>query len=478
MATLRGNNKNNILKDLSPDAESYLYGNAGDDRVYGLDFTDYLFGGDGNDKLYGGTGNDWLFGEKGADKLYGGAGNDGASYYYTTGVTVSLDNSLKATGDAIGDTFFSIETLAGSNTGADTLAGNASDNKIYGNGGNDRLYGRAGNDQLFGENGKDSLFGGTGDDWLIGGRGADKLKGGEGRDGSFYGYSSGVTASLDGSLVATGEAYGDTFISIENLEGSNTGADILSGDSGANRLWGNGGNDALYGRDGDDYLQGDAGNDYLYGENGKDELWGGVGADVLNGGADQDYAIYFDSEAITVSLDGSLAATGNSVGDIFISIENLAGSETGNDTLAGDANNNELWGDGGDDTLYGRAGDDKLFGNAGNDRLSGEAGNDMFVFKFKTDGIDVITDFETGDKIEIRTEDFGVSPLGTIAQTLFQSAANHTAATSETRFLFDTTGSSLWFDSDGNGAAEALQLATFANAYQLAYTDIVIGQLP
>ncbi len=567
MAILKGTKRNDTLKDSSTDRNSDIYGYAGNDSLYGQNGIDRLFGGAGNDKLYGGNSDDWLFGDAGADRLDGGAGLDGASYYLSSRVIVSLDGSLTATGDAKGDTFFSVEYLGGSNIGNDGLAGNSKSNRIFGQGGDDRIWGRGGSDVLFGGKGEDKLFGENGNDWLVGESGADRLDGGAGRDGvSYINNKSDIRASLDKSIGGTGEARGDIFISIENLEGSNFN-DMIAGNAGRNDIWGLAGDDTIYGRDGNDNLYGgdgtdslfgeggddwllpgtgndildggdgvdgvsyylssagvtvaldgafvatgqaightyisienlegsgigadklggnesdnniygNGGNDALYGFYGNDSLEGGAGKDKLFGGEGEDYATYYKAGAITVSLDGSLKATGEAIGDVFDSIENLAGSETGNDRLAGDASNNELWGDGGNDILFGRAGDDKLFGNAGNDRLSGEAGVDTFAFKFKTDGVDVITDFEAGEKIEIRTEDFGVAPVGPIAETLFQSAANHVATTAEIRFLFDTTNNSLWFDSDGSGATKAVQLATFANAYQLLYTDIVISQFP
>ena len=63
-----------------------------------------------------------------------------------------------------------------------------------------------------------------------------------------------------------GDALGDTFISIENVIGSNS-ADALTGD---------GGNNALYGGLGNDSLSGGTEDDFLY---------GGDGADTLNGAA-------------------------------------------------------------------------------------------------------------------------------------------------------------------------------------------------
>ncbi len=452
-----------------------INGMRGIDTIYGRAGVDRLLGGDGNDTLRGEAGDDTLYGEAGRDVLDGGAGNDVASYYYGAGVTVALDGSLTVLGAAIGDSFVSIERVEGSRTGSDKISGNAADNVLWGVGGNDRLFGRAGGDTLYGGDGNDNLSGGEGDDFLHGEKGADILSGGNGEDqASYYFSAAGVTASLDGSLLAKGDAVGDKFSSIETLGGSNTGNDILSGNELNNTIWGNGGNDVLYGRDGDDLLYGYTGSDKIYGGNGADELWGGAGKDYLNGGAGADYAIYFDSTGVNLAIDGSFARKGEAVNDTLVSIENIAGSETGADRLAGNAGKNELWGDGGNDILFGRAGNDILHGNAGNDRLSGEAGNDTFVFHKTTDGVDVITDFASGDKIEIRTSGFAGQTVGSLAENQFQAGIGHVAGTADIRFIFDSSNNGLWFDSDGDGGAAAVNIAILSNGYSLSHLDFTL----
>jgi Ca2+-binding RTX toxin-like protein len=54
-----------------------LYGDDGNDQMYGTDILgDTIYGGDGADYLYGLGGDDTIFGDAGADHLYGEAGND------------------------------------------------------------------------------------------------------------------------------------------------------------------------------------------------------------------------------------------------------------------------------------------------------------------------------------------------------------------------------------------------------------------
>jgi hypothetical protein len=108
-----------------PQGDDYVDAGAGDDIVYGRGGADTLVGGAGADQLFGETGNDLLEGGSGADLLDGGEGSDTASYARAVaGLTVSLANPAANTGDAVGDTFSSIENLAGS-AFADTLDGGA-----------------------------------------------------------------------------------------------------------------------------------------------------------------------------------------------------------------------------------------------------------------------------------------------------------------------------------------------------------------
>ena len=74
----------------------------------------------------------------------------------------------------------------------------------------------------------------------------------------------------------------------QNVLGSNTASNNLTGDSQDNSLTGGGATDTLSGGPGNDRLQGLVGNDFLYGGSGDDTLIGGDGNDALHGGDGND----------------------------------------------------------------------------------------------------------------------------------------------------------------------------------------------
>ena len=308
----------------------------------------------GNDELYGGDGADILAGGVGADLLDGGAGSDTASYANaSSGVVVNTTNLAAATGEAVGDTFISIENLTGSTF----------DDSLTMGSGNNVLQGLAGNDTLDGQGGDDQLFGGAGDDTLRGGSGADLMDGGDGRDTATYALSTSRVVYVAGDGAASvGDAVGDALINIEVILGSNFD-DIFALSNGIDELFGNAGNDTLAGLGGDDLLV------------------GGLGGDRLDGGAGVDTASYaFAASGVYVYIGDGGNWTGEAAGDVFISIENITGSAF-NDILGADNGANRLDGGGGDDLLFGNGGGDILIGGSGFDTASyATAGSGVYVY--------------------------------------------------------------------------------------------------
>lgn len=408
----------------------HLNGNDGNDRFGSGDQSDVLSGGGGNDqlfgggahdKLYGGDGNDILAGDGGADLLDGGNGLDRVSYMSSFGpVTADLADSSHNAGGAAGDTYVSIENLEGTG-GADTLRGDAGNNV------------------------------------LMGGAGGDVLDGGDGSDTAAYGDANGdVTASLFDPGTNLGDAFEDSYISIENLAGGRYN-DHLTGDASDNRLVGGLGDDDLNGGDGNDLLVGGSGADHLDGGDGndtvsyissqaygvfvslaagtafvgdaQDDTFAGIenltgtsfddliegdgGDNVLKGGVGTDFLSYEHAAGgVTVNLAVKTAqATGGAGTDTVSGFENLIGSGSA-DTLTGNSGDNFIMGGAGDDIVKGGFGNDMLEGGLGNDKAFGGAGSDTFVYAINAfdGGKDHVFDYVAGEDV------FDLTGVTTVSQ--------------------------------------------------------------
>ena len=306
-----------------------VYGSDFNDNITGASGTNEIRGGLGNDILDGSGGNDRLHGEAGADTLIGGTGLDSA--YYTTAssaVTADLVNG-GSMGDAAGDTYSSIEWIFGSDfddtllgdavgnrltggDGADTLDGRGGNDRLLGGDGNDIIMGGDGVDTIFGQDGDDQLFGGNGNDFFYGGLGIDSHDGGAGFDSvSYLASSSGVFIDvLNGG--DTGDADGDSYVSIERYFGSQFD-DVVLGSTANETIYGYGGADALYGRQGNDTMFGGAGED-SFGYNPAFD-----GADVINdfvaGATANEYIFIFGGDPNIDSFTEVMSFASNSNGN-------------------------------------------------------------------------------------------------------------------------------------------------------------------
>jgi Ca2+-binding RTX toxin-like protein len=426
--------------------------------------SDTLVGGAGNDTLHGGT-----FGGEGNDSLIGGNGSD---IYY-----------IEDSGDKV------VETNASATGGTDTVHALLLSYVLPSNVENGRLVAGSGN--LTGNSLNNVLYAGSGSDILDGSTGTDTA--------SYVTAGSAVMVSL--TLTGgqnTGGSGTDTLTGIENLTGSNY-ADKLSGNSLANALDGGAGNDTMIGGLGNDtYYKRDAGDvvtenagegtDTVYSyltsytllanfENGRivttaaanltgntvnNVLYAGAGNNVLNGGSttttDIDTVSYAYGLTGTTGVTVSLATTSgqNTVGsgtDTLTYIESLIGSNYA-DKLTGNTLANTLNGGSGNDTLDGGSGNDVLIGGAGTDSLVGGIGNDTFDFNYLSElGLsttrDVISGWNTGDRIDLTTIDWNTTTAGDQAFNYLGSGA-FTATAGQVRY----SGGVLQFNTDTDTAVE------------------------
>ena len=456
------NSIENIRGSVNADS---LRGDAGDNEIFGLNGNDFIVGRDGNDTLNGNAGNDTLRGGAGGDVLNGAGGIDVADYSdIATSLVLDLQFIANNTGQAAGDSYISIENLTATNAD-DNLRGDAGDNIITARGGDDFMSGR---------DGDDILIGSAGDDTLRGGDGADRLVGGAGIDVADYrDIASGLLADLQFSANNTGGALGDSYVTVENLFG--TGDD--------DSLRGNGFDNLILAGNGDDFLVGRSGVDELVGNAGNDILRGGTGGDILNGGNGQDRADYTDATFnVRADLQNSAVNVGaHALGDTYISVEDIRGTNGFNDDLRGDVNDNVLEGLAGDDELTGRAGDDTLAGGSGEDVLNGGSGNDTliggggddtFIYTAPTQGVDSMIGFTVNsDVIHLDATGFTSLSVGALSAANFRLGA--AAADANDYIIYD--GTTLYYDADGNGGADAqVALATFNNGAALDQNDFLI----
>ena len=127
--------------------DDVIFGYGGEDNISGLKGDDTLYGGDGNDRIFGGTGNDKVFGGNDDDRLYG--------------------DGRRASQSQFGD---------------DKIYGGAGDDMMWGHFGDDFMKGGTGDDEIEGGVGEDIIYGEEGDDTITAGFGWDTIFGGDGCD--------------------------------------------------------------------------------------------------------------------------------------------------------------------------------------------------------------------------------------------------------------------------------------------------------
>lgn len=168
----------------------------------------------------------------------------------------------------------------------------------------------------------------------------------------------------------------------------------------------------------------DQSDDELYGGNGDDYLLGGAGSDILDGGDGNDTASYITAESsIRVNLITGTGNLGDAAGDTLTSIENVIGSEFG-DQIRGTFGVNILNGLGGDDYIY-VDGDDVIDGGAGFDRVFAQAGSSALTYNLGNLNIEYVSGSNNNDYLNGGTVGETVKLFGNAGEdTLLGSVAS------------------------------------------------------
>ncbi len=376
-------------------------GNALNNQLSGNGRNNVLTAAEGDDTLNGGAGN---------DTMRGGKGND--LYYVDSSTDVITEQLGQGTDSVISSSSYGLQanienlTLVGTNN--INAFGNSLDNFLLGNDGINILRGYAGNDTLDGGEGQDVFYGGLGDDVYIIDRIPEQIfeNSNEGNDTVRTQVSYTLSDNVE-NIELTGV--------LNSAATGNSANNLLTGNTGANQLDGKAGADTLIGGLGDDLyivdnaldsvveltnqgvdsvessisyslgthvenlkltgiqningvgnelanrLIGNSGNNQLSGGAGDDFFVASAGNDTLNGGEGIDTVSYYGSlsEMVINLATGVVTATINGSQDALSGIENVIGSNFGDD-MQGNAGDNVFIGQGGNDTIRGGGGFDTV----------------------------------------------------------------------------------------------------------------------
>ncbi len=434
------------VSESTTDADDYLEGNGGNDRLYGGLGQDDLVG--GSSTLFGldaataalfGVDPDDVLRPDGSDSIYGGAADP------TRLARNAVINPTAGDATILGDEAHArdADTIVGDNGNIHRIVNGAPDPADYGfetfvydqllaaqnlpdgystlrplipravelldygydagSGGvafrtdsigmDDLLHGESGDDVIFGMTGNDVVFGDAGDDDLYGQQGHDRIYAGSGEDGVvsdeglIFTSRNGQVEPLHALTVANAQTSfsipGPFIGSTEFITGRlSKSVDLL--------VWNHGYNDVVYGGLGDDFIHAGAGDDAI------------SGAEALSEFYTEDRVTNFNSlqyDPATRKFAAYDAANPRQkIAGFFLNFdafdENDEVIEDGQDRIFGDLGNDWLVGGTGRDRLFGSMGDDYL--QADDDLDTNGGANDVVDdrtwgdFVFGGGGLDVL----------------------------------------------------------------------------------------
>ncbi|MDO9241888.1 MAG: calcium-binding protein [Methylicorpusculum sp.] len=286
------NNETTYLTDIDTVIGGFVYGNTGDDSLYGGYYRDTLVGGEGNDFLDGGFSQDTYVvfaGEYGIDTIWDTGTQLRQSIGYRLGFTTPLstgaggqqivsapvdepqaivEDTLRLIAINPNDVTFSwgeqvVEGIRNNGTllspGIHLREGNAFSNQSV----------HAVLSLLWAGGGVDIVLPNSTD---LSGMGLERIEFGDG------------TVMTMAELIEQAKPT----VTLNPQDQDNT----IYGLYDSNTIYGEAGNDQLYGGIGNDFLSGGSGDDKLYGGEGHDELNGGAGIDIMTGGTGNDTYVF------------------------------------------------------------------------------------------------------------------------------------------------------------------------------------------
>ena len=235
-------------------------------------------------------------------------------------------------------------------------------------------------------------------------------------------------------------------------------------------------NDFISGTDGDDILYGYAGDDVLNGGSGDDMLDGGSGNDNLIGGTGNDTFIIDGGGDVIIEREAAGTDVIKSSVNIILgtNVENLILTGIAAINGTGNGSANMLSGNAADNALSAGAGKDLLIGGAGNDTLTGGAGQDVFRLNAAlTTNIDTITDFNVADDtVQLQNVVFTqLAATGVLNADYFKTGSS---ADNNDFIVYNKSTGALFYDTDGNGASVAVQIAILGVNLALSHLDFVV----
>jgi Ca2+-binding RTX toxin-like protein len=340
----------------------------------------FLYGNDGNDRLFGSWYDDILLGGKGADYLYGDQGND---VYFVDPQNHGIDviDEVSPFGSVLNLSGYPSDARwpgDGGRYSTDTVEfgqGITPDNLLLSQ---TTYQGRNVLDIRWNENDGIQVLLPISDTWI---------------NPNNDGYGVEFFKFADGTILTLGE-----MLNLVSIVGTDE-PEFLSGTVN---------DDVIYGKGGNDFLVGDSGNDiYSFKKgDGYDQVWdndatpgnldvikfapGIMPEDVFvsnnpygtlyltyNNGADR-VAVrnWFNDDAYKVEVVQFSGGTTWDVAELERRVQTLPVTEYG-DVLTGTPQNDVIDGLGGDDEIYGKAGDDLLLGGEGADYIEGGEGVDI-----------------------------------------------------------------------------------------------------